>query len=57
MVVLVGCCVSRTIVSCSAGCVSCCSCVSVKKEPEIVRALVMLTLKVENMRINEEERK
>ena len=57
VLVLVGCCVSETIVSCCAGCVSCCSCVSVKKEPEIVRALVMLTLKVENMRNIEEGRK
>ena len=57
IVVLVGFCVSETIISCSAGCVSCCSCVSVKREPEIVRALVMLTLKVENMRNLEEGRK
>ena len=28
---LVNCCVSETILSCSAGCVSCCSYVSVKK--------------------------
>ena len=57
VVVLVDCCVSGTIVLCCAGCVSCCSCVSVKKRSQKLCVQVMLTLKVENMRNIEEGRK
>ena len=57
VIVLIGCCVSEIIVSYSADCVSCYAYVSVKREPEIMRVLMMLTLKVENMSNSEERRK